>query len=151
MGARLLRSMIEQPLIDVDAIEARLDAIEELNQEAITREELREYLNPIYDLERLIGKVSYKTANPRDFIAFQSSLEMIPPIKTLLADATCAKLKGIYTELDTLEDICSLISDAIVEEPPIAIKEGGIIKEGYNEEIDKLRRAKQKARVGLQS
>ncbi len=149
MGARLLRSMIEQPLIDVDAIEARLDAIEELNQEAITREELREYLNPIYDLERLIGKVSYKTANPRDFIAFQSSLEMIPPIKTLLADATCAKLKGIYTELDTLEDICSLISDAIVEEPPIAIKEGGIIKEGYNEEIDKLRRAKTEGKSWL--
>lgn len=149
MGARLLRSMIEQPLIDVDAIEARLDAIEELNQEAITREELREYLNPIYDLERLIGKVSYKTANPRDFIAFQSSLEMIPPIKTLLTDATCAKLKGIYTELDTLEDICSLISDAIVEEPPIAIKEGGIIKEGYNEEIDKLRRAKTEGKSWL--
>lgn len=149
MGARLLRSMIEQPLIDVDAIEARLDAIEELNQEAITREELREYLNPIYDLERLIGKVSYKTANPRDFIAFQSSLEMIPPIKTLLADATCAKLKGIYTELDTLEDICSLICDAIVEEPPIAIKEGGIIKEGYNEEIDKLRRAKTEGKSWL--
>ena len=149
MGARLLRSMFELPLIDVDAIEARLDAIEELNQEAITREELREYLNPIYDLERLIGKVSYKTANPRDFIAFQSSLEMIPPIKTLLADATCAKLKGIYTELDTLEDICSLISDAIVEEPPIAIKEGGIIKEGYNEEIDKLRRAKTEGKSWL--
>lgn len=149
MGARLLRSMIEQPLIDVDTIEARLDAITELNQEAITREELREYLNPIYDLERLIGKVSYKTANPRDFIAFQSSLEMIPPIQTLLEDASCAKLKEIYGQLDTLEDICSLIRDAIVEEPPIAIKEGGIIKEGYNEEIDKLRKAKTEGKTWL--
>lgn len=142
MGARLLRSIIEQPLIEKDAIEKRLDAIEEINEDAITREELREYLNPIYDLERLIGRVSYKTANPRDLIAFQSSLEMIPPIKTLLADAKSKKLREIYENLDSLEDICSLIEGAVVEEPPIAIKEGGIIKEGYNEEVDKLRKAK---------
>lgn len=142
MGARCLRSMIEQPLINHKAIEDRLDAIEELNEEAITREELREYLNPIYDLERLIGKVSYKTANPRDLIAFQSSLEMIPPIKTLLSDAKCKNLKKIYQELDGLEDICSLIGEAIEEEPPITIKEGGIIKTGFHEEVDKLRKAK---------
>lgn len=142
MGARLLRSMIEQPLIQVEAINHRLDAIEELNQDAITREELREYLNPIYDLERLIGKISYKSANPRDLIAFQSSLEMLPPIKVLLEDAETANLKEIYDKMDPLEDICSLIKDAIAEEPPIAIKEGGIIKEGYNEEVDKLRKAK---------
>lgn len=149
MGARLLRSMIEQPLIEKDAIERRLDAIEEINQDAITREELREYLNPIYDLERLIGRVSYKTANPRDLIAFQSSLAMIPPIKTLLADAKAEKLREIYENLDSLEDICSLIESAIVEEPPIAIKEGGIIKEGYNEEVDKLRKAKTDGKTWL--
>lgn len=149
MGARLLRNMIEQPLIDREGIEERLNAIEELNQDAITREEIREYLNPIYDLERLIGRVSYKTANPRDLIAFQSSLEMIPPIKTLLGDAKSKNLCGIFENLDTLEDICSLISAAIMEEPPIAIKEGGIIKEGYSEEVDKLRKAKTEGKTWL--
>ena len=149
MGARLLRNMVEQPLLEPDAINRRYDAIEELNASAITREELREYLNPIYDLERLIGKVSYKTANPRDFIAFQTSLSMIPPIKTLLEDAKSANLQQIYENLDSLEDICSLIERAIVEEPPIAIKEGGIIKEGYHEEVDTLRKAKTEGKTWL--
>ena len=149
MGARLLRSYIEQPLIEVEAIERRFDAIEELNQDVITREEIREYLNPIYDLERLIGKVSYKSANPRDLIAFQSSLEMLPHIKMLLGDRNAEALQDIYDKLDTLEDICSLISAAIIEEPPIAIKEGGIIREGYNEEVDKLRKAKTEGKTWL--
>ena len=149
MGARLLRSFIEQPLIDVESIEKRLDAIEELNSQVITREEIREYLNPIYDLERLIGKISYKSANPRDMIAFQSSLEMIPPIKMLLAETQSAELQQIYNSLDTLEDLCQLISDGITEEPPITVKEGGIIKEGYNEEVDKLRKAKTEGKTWL--
>lgn len=142
MGARLLRSYIEQPLIEQEQIDTRLDAIEELKENGITREELREYLNPIYDLERLISKISYKTANPRDLIAFQASLAMLPPIKILLEGAKSKELKDIYHCLDTLEDICELIEHSIVEEPPISIRDGGIIKDGYYEEIDNLKKAK---------
>lgn len=142
MGARLLRSYIEQPLIDLEHINHRLDAVVELNDNVITREELREYLNPIYDLERLISKVSYKSANPRDLIAFSTSLSMLPHIKFLLHSFESKALKEIYNNLDPLEDICSLIEQAIIEEPPITIREGGIIKEGYHEEVDKLRKAK---------
>lgn len=142
MGARLLRSYIEQPLIEKEQINSRLDAIEELKENGITREELREYLNPIYDLERLISRISYKTANPRDLIAFQSSLEMLPPIKLLLESAKSKELKDIYQCLDTLEDICELIRHSIVEEPPISIRDGGIIKDGYYEEVDSLKKAK---------
>lgn len=149
MGARLLRSFIEQPLIRKEDIEARLDAIEELNHHVITREELREYLNPIYDLERLIGKVSYRSANPRDLTAFLSSIEMIPPIKTLLADAQCMELTRLYKSMDTLADIADLIRRGIGEEPPISVKEGGIIREGYHEEVDKLRKAKTEGKTWL--
>lgn len=149
MGARLLRNYLEQPLIRKKDIEKRLDAIEELNQNTITREELREYLAPIYDLERLIGKVSYRSANPRDLISFLSSIEMIPPIKTLLADGRCDELARLYESMDTLEDIAELIRAGIGEEPPIAVKEGGIIREGYNEEVDKLRKAKTEGKTWL--
>ena len=85
MGGRLLRNYIEQPLIDKEEMEKRLDAIQELNQDSISRDEIREYLNLVYDLERLLSKVTYKTANPRDLIAFRNSLQMLPPIKTVLA------------------------------------------------------------------
>lgn len=149
MGARLLRSYIEQPLIDKEEIEARLDAIEELNQNMITREELREYLSPIYDLERLMGKVSYKSANPRDLIAFKSSLKMLPYIKCLLTDMTTPLMKKINDELDSLEDLCDLIERSIDDEPPFAMKEGGIIKDGFNEQVDKLRHAKTEGKTWL--
>lgn len=142
MGARMLRSYIEQPLIDRVEIEKRLDAIEELNQNAVSRDEIREYLHPVYDLERLLGKVSYKTANPRDLIAFQSSLAMLPHIKILLQDFQKELLCNINEDLDALEDICMLIDRAIIEEPPITIREGGIIKDGFDETIDNLRNAK---------
>ena len=142
MGARTLRGYIEQPLIEKDEIVARQAAIRELNQNAISREEIREYLNPVYDMERLIGRIIYKTANPRDFIAFKSSLSMLPYIKNLLQDFSCPLLGQIEEELDPLEDLYTLIDDAIVEEPPLAIKEGGIIKDGFREEIDKYRQAK---------
>lgn len=142
MGARTLRTYIEQPLITKEEIEQRLDAIEEFNQNLITREEIREYLNPIYDLERLIGRISYKTANPRDLIAFQTSLEMIPPIKYLLSSFESSLFKELSKQMDGLEDISTLIKNSITEEPPIVIREGGIIKTGYQEEVDKLRQAK---------
>ncbi|MDF2473188.1 MAG: mismatch repair protein MutS [Anaerocolumna sp.] len=142
MGARLLRSYVEQPLIDKKDINERLDAITELNSNVITREEIREYLNPIYDLERLMSKISYKSAGPRDLIAFLSSLAMLPPIRYLLQSVSSDILTQILEEMDTLEDLQTLISHSIMEEPPIGLKEGGIIKDGYNDEVDRLRSAK---------
>ena len=142
MGARTLRKNVEQPLIDKASIKKRQDAIEELKNNAICREEIREYLGPVYDLERLVGKITYQSANPRDLIAFQSSLSMLPPIKCILEDMQSELLKEIYGEMDTLEELCTLVKEAIMEDPPLAMKEGGIIREGYNEEVDRLRRAK---------
>lgn len=142
MGARLLRNYIEQPLIEKDEMEKRLDAIQELNQDSISRDEIREYLNPIYDLERLLSKVTYKTANPRDLIAFRNSLEMLPPIKTVLSAFEKEELVEIREQIDGLEDIYQLIDEAIIEEPPISIREGGMIKDGFDETIDRLRSAK---------
>ncbi|MBR5510015.1 MAG: DNA mismatch repair protein MutS [Lachnospiraceae bacterium] len=149
MGARTLRGYIEQPLIDWEEIEKRLCAIEELNSQLITREELREYLNPIYDLERLIGRISYQTANPRDLIAFKTSLAMLPHIKMLLEELKTPLLKEICEELDTLEDIHELLEESIQEEPPISIREGNMIKEGYNEDVDKYRHAKTEGKSWL--
>ena len=142
LGGRLLRKYIEQPLIDKERIEKRLDAVEELCRRSVDREELREYLHAIYDLERLLGKVSYKTANPRDLIALRNSLAMLPSLRTVLADFDTPLLTEIRENMDPLQDIHKLIADAITEEPPIAIKEGGIIKEGFNETIDSLKKAK---------
>ena len=142
MGARLMRTLIEQPLVQKEAILDRQNVVEELNMSYISREELREYLNPVYDLERLIGRISYKSASPRDLIAFRNSLEMLPHIKQLLGEFNSRMLKEIWQDLDPLEDLCQLIGKAIVEDPPILTREGGIIKDGYHEEADKLRHAK---------
>ena len=142
MGARTLRKYIEQPLINRAEIEARLSAVEELKENAISREEIREYLAPVYDLERLVSRITYQSANPRDLTAFQSSLSMLPHIRYILSEMKSPLLKELYDDLDPLEDICSLIGEAICDEPPIAMKEGGIIRDGYNEEVDRLRQAK---------
>lgn len=139
----MLRNAIEQPLLSKEEIDQRLDTIEALNQNAINREEIREYLGPIYDLERLISKISYRSANPRDLIAFRQSLSMLPPIKQVLnsfEEGTLLKQYG--QEMDALEDLFALIDASIMEEPPLTVREGGIIKDGYNEEVDHLRRAK---------
>ena len=138
----MLRNYIEQPLIDKEEMEKRLDAIQELNQDSISRDEIREYLNPVYDLERLLSKVTYKTANPRDLIAFRNPLQMLPPIKTVLSGFQKEELAAIREEIDGLEDIYQLIDEAIVEEPPISIREGGMIKDQFDETIDHLRAAK---------
>lgn len=149
MGARTLRSYLEQPLIDKAVIEKRLDAISEFQQDYVARDEIREYLNPIYDLERLLGKISYKSANPRDLIAFRNSLEMLPHIKTVLNGFSRELLQDLNNRIDALEDIYHLIDSSIMEEPPIAIKEGGIIREGFDEDIDKLRHAKTEGKTWL--
>lgn len=142
MGARLLRSCIEQPLIQREEIDRRLDAVGEFKEKFMEREELREYLNPVYDLERLLSKVTYKTANPRDLIALRNSLEMLPHIKMVLDVFQSPLIAQYNRQIDAMEDIHGLISSAVVEEPPVTIKDGGIIKEGYSEQIDSLRRAK---------
>ena len=149
MGARMLRSFLEQPLTDKKKIEARLDAVETFTNDLILREELREYLNPVYDLERLMGKINYRSANPRDLIAFANSIRMLPPIKNLLCDSKVSAVRTLGDELDTLEDLCVLIDEAISEDAPINIKEGGIIKTGYSETIDKLRNAKTEGKKWL--
>ena len=142
MGARTLRSYVEQPLIDQEEIENRLSAIEELNEHPMLRDEIREYLQPIYDLERLISRISYKSANPRDMIAFASSLEMLPHIKQVLKEFSSPVLRQLEEEMDSLLDISGLIKQAIVDDPPLAQKDGGIIREGYHEVVEKFRRSR---------
>lgn len=149
MGARTMRSMIEQPLINKETIEGRLDVIEELNNNSIDREEIREYLNPIYDLERLMTKISCKSANPRDLIAFRNSLEMIPYIKNIIGTFKSNLFKEAFEKMDDLQALYHLIDSAIVDDPPIAMRDGGIIKEGYSEEADRLRKAKTEGKEWL--
>lgn len=149
MGARMLRTYIEQPLIHKSEIINRQNAIEELNMNYISREEICEYLNPIYDLERLIGRISYKTANPRDLISFKNSLEMLPYIKKILEEFNSQMLMNLQEELDPLTDVKDLIDRAIIDDPPITVREGGIIKEGFHEEADKFRHAKTEGKSWL--
>ncbi len=149
MGARLLRSYVEQPLIEKAEIVKRQELITSLNKNEVTREEIKEYLNPIYDLERLITRITYQTANPRDMIAFRNSLEMLPYIKTQLEDLDGELIEEIKTDFDSLEDIHSLLVSSINDEPPISVRDGDIIKEGYNEEVDRLRNAKTEGKTWL--
>lgn len=142
MGARCLRSYVEQPLISSRAINKRLDAVSELIENMVSREEIREYLGCIYDLERLITKVSYKSINPRDMTALMNSLSMLPHIKYITGNMKSALISEQNKNLDTLSDIYSWIDAAICEEPAQSLHDGNIIKTGYNEEVDKLRSAK---------
>ncbi|MCI8814535.1 MAG: DNA mismatch repair protein MutS, partial [Lachnospiraceae bacterium] len=142
MGARTLRSYVEQPLIDENLINERLEAVEALVEAPMLRDEIREHLGPVYDLERLISRISYQSATPRDLTAFRSSLERIPPIRELLKDFKHPVLQRIYQDMDPLEDLCDLVSRAILEDPPMAVKEGGIIQDGYDEQVDQYRRSK---------
>ncbi len=149
MGARTLRSYVEQPLIERSEIERRYDAVEEINSRMIDREELREYLRPIHDLERLITRVTYQTANPRDLLALSSSIHMIAPLKKILDDFHSPLLVQTQEEMDALEDIWQLIDASIEEEAPISVREGGILKNGYKEDIDKLREARTNGKTWL--
>jgi len=149
MGGRLLRSMLEQPLIDKEEIEQRLDAIEELSKDSVSRDEIREYLNSVYDLERLLSKVTYKTVNPRDFIALRNSLEMLPAIKAVLSGFAGQELKEIEKDIDGLQDIFQLIQASIEDDPPVTIREGGMIREGFDETADMLRNAKRDGKQWL--
>ncbi len=141
MGARMLRSFVEQPLIDQEEIEKRLTAVDALNAQPMIRDEIREYLQPVYDLERLASRITYQSANPRDLLAFRTSLEMLPFIRQLLNSFDAPLLSGIQEDLDPLEDLCQLITAAINDDPPLAMKDGGIIRDGYNEQVDTYRAA----------
>lgn len=139
MGARRLRSDIEQPLRNKEDIEARLDAVEDLLTSVADREEIREYLGTVYDLERLMTRISYKTANPRDLVAFRNSIQVLPGIKQVLENFSSAKIRGINDQLDPLSDLYQLVESAIAEEPPISVHDGGILREGYRADVDELR------------
>ena len=149
MGARRLRTNVEQPLVDGGMINRRLDTIEELIDNIMSREELREYLSPVYDLERLITKVSYKSVNPRDMIALRNSLKMLPHISSVIATFNSKLMKQFHKELDTLEDVCDEICNAICDEPSLQLHEGNIIKDGYNADVDRLRLAKMEGKNWL--
>lgn len=164
MGARLLKLWIEQPLLDREKINERLDAVEELVNNAFLRNDLRAVLNRVYDLERLAGRVAYGTANARDLVALKSSLEVIPGLREMIKDVYSPGLASIQESLDCLDDVVTLVSGAIADDPPVSVREGGIIKKGYNPEVDKLRtasregknwiaslEAKEKERTGIKS
>ncbi len=141
MGARLLRQYVEQPLISKEAIDRRLDCVEELVDNMMDREELREYLMPIYDIERLMSRISTQSANGRDLQAFRQSLGMIGPIKSLVGGLSAKGFVCISEELDELADLYETIENALVEEPPVTIREGKLIRSGYHEEVDRFRLA----------
>lgn len=142
MGGRLLRKWIEQPLLDIADITKRLDCVEQFKEHMFEREELKEYLNKIYDIERIMGKIVFATANAKDLIALKNSFETLPCIKSLLPSFKCSYIDEICLNFDILEDLYSLIDSAVSDEPPFSVREGGLIKEGYNEEVDKLKNAK---------
>ena len=141
MGGRMLRRWLNDPLVDRKEINERLDAVEELKDSIILRGDIIEALKKVYDIERLAGKIAYGNANGRDLISLKSSVKQLPDIKHVLAGAGSKLLKGIYNELDTLDDVYEIIEKSIVDEPPIGVKDGGIIKIGYDPEIDKLKLA----------
>ena len=141
MGARLLRSYVEQPLIEKPEIERRLDAVEELNADTVSRDELREYLKAIYDLERLLGRVAYQSANPKDLLALRNSLEMLPHIKAVLKGFQGELLSNVERDIDSFEDLYELLQKSIREDVPLTIREGGILLDGYDETVDRLRSA----------
>ena len=149
MGARALRNLVLQPLINRDEIIRRQDAIEELSDNAIDREEIREYLGPIYDLERIMTKISCKSANPRDLIAFKNSLEMIPHIKNQIGHFKCDVFRQCFEQMDDLKDLYNLVDTAIIDDPPITMRDGGMIKDGFSAEADELRNAKIKGKEWL--
>ncbi|MBF8984497.1 DNA mismatch repair protein MutS [Lutibacter sp. B2] len=139
MGARKIKKWVEQPLKDITEIQLRVDAVEELKDNLLVREDLKEYLNSVYDLERLVVRVSCGNANARDLLALKNSLEVLPSIKTSLGELNTHKLKNIFSEMETVKEVKDIIENSIMEDPPIGVKEGGVIKDGYNTALDEMR------------
>ena len=156
MGSRKLRNWLQQPLLDLDSIEARLDAVETLTDSIFLRDDIREEMDDIYDIERLISRVVYGNADARDLLAIKDVLSKVPEIKEKLEeidleDENSNKLKGIYDRIDPIEDIKDKIDSSIVEDPPATVKEGGIIKEGFDSDLDELREKAQQGKEWINS
>lgn len=149
MGARKLRQIIQEPLRDKQKINDRLDSVEELIGRLSDREEMREYLDGVYDLERLLTRISYRTANPRDLIAFRNSIHVIPGIRAVLKGFESPLLKVLYQQMDPLEDLDTLITKAINEDPPVSVHDGGILKDGFRSDVDELRSLKKNGKEWL--
>lgn len=164
MGGRLIRNWIEQPLLDRDEIESRLDAVEELTEKVIFRQDIKEVLKNIYDLERLAGKISFGSANARDLVALRKSLSYLPRLKLLLCRAETKLILKIGDDIDSMEDITKFLDAAVNDDPPFSLRDGNIIKKGFNAEVDRLRKAgsegktmlaeleeRERARTGIKS
>lgn len=149
MGGRLLRRWLNDPLIDVFEINKRLEAVKELKENIILRGDVITALKKVYDMERLAGRIAYGNATGRDMISLKNSVKQLPEVKKVLASTNANFLKELYEELDELNDIYELIEEAIVDEPPMSVKEGGLIKLGYNEEIDHLKKATTQGKTWL--
>ncbi|MCM8710657.1 DNA mismatch repair protein MutS [Clostridium sp. SYSU_GA19001] len=151
MGGRQLRKWIEQPLINKDKIEARLDAVDELTKNFSLQEDLRSSLSKIYDVERMVGKLASKSINAKELISLKNSIEKLPKLKDDLKYFNSPRLKYIYENLDELRDIYNLLNKAIMDNPAVSVKEGNIIKEGYNANVDELREAKSNGKEWIAS
>ncbi len=156
MGSRKLRTWLQQPLLDLDKIENRLDAVETLTESLFLRDDLREEMDGLYDLERLISRVVYGNADARDLLAIEDTLSKVKPLKQMLKDEISeedgySKLKEIYERIDTLDEIKEKINSAIVEDPPATVKEGGIIKDGFDEELDTLKKKSKEGKEWINS
>ena len=149
MGGRLIRRWISEPLMDRVNINSRLEAVQDLKDNTILREELQKALKKVYDIERLVGKISYGNSNGREMNSLKASLEQIPEIKELLKQSQAPLIIALNNNLDDCHDLAKLINDAIVDEPPITIKDGGIIKEGYNSLVDEYKKASTEGKTWL--
>lgn len=149
MGGRLLKRWIEQPLIDMSLINERLDAVENLVNNILLMDEIKTLLKEVYDIERLMGRIIYGNCNARDLISLKQSIKNLPILKEKLGSIESKQIKNIFEELETLEDIYNLINEAIVEDPPLSVKEGGIIKSQYNKELKELNEASTKGKEWL--
>jgi DNA mismatch repair protein MutS len=142
MGSRMLRKWVEQPLLNKSQIEERLDAVEETTNNLSMLEDIKASLKGIYDIDRILGKISSKSVNAKELISLKSSIEKIPSLKELLRPFNSTMIKNNYNELDELRDLFDILDSAILDSPALSTKEGNIIKDGYNSEIDELRKAK---------
>ena len=151
MGGRLLRHYIEQPLLNKKTINARLEAVEELKNNLYLRNELRLALDEIYDIERLLSKISYGSLDARDVVAIRSSLRPLPHIKELLTTCKSKLLTAAGEQLDCMQELCTYLEESISDNPPLGIRDGGFIREGFHNEVDKLREAKSSGKDWLAS
>ena len=151
LGSRKLKSWLRHPLLDADDIGARLNAVGELKNETLVREEVRELLRDVYDIERLITRVSRGRANARDMLALKQTLDVVPRVEDALASVESPRLVSLREDLDTMDEVRGLIERAVRKDPPIEITEGGVISEGFDDELDEMRRVENEGREWVAS